>query len=440
MDMTGSALQGLHPDALKLRRVVERVFQGYTGSLGLRLWNGIAISLGRENPVVTVVLHSARIFRELVLRPDPLRLAEAYFVGEIDVEGDLHALLAQRDHLPSLSLSMRERFSLLASALVLNKKSESPAVPRPLVRWSKPIWARMSRKPSKALNRKAIAFHYDVSNAFYRLWLDEQMVYSCAYFNDSGESLDQAQRNKLDLVCRKLRLKSGERLLDIGCGWGALICWAAQRYGVRAHGITLSRQQYEYTLSRVRELGLTDRVTIELRDYRDLPADPAFDKVSSIGMFEHVGLKNLPAYFSTVCRVLKPGGLFLNHGITNDEEGWRKTVGTEFIQRYVFPDGELDSVSNVQRVMERTGFEICDVEALRPHYSLTLRHWVSRLEELQKEAIALVGEATYRVWRLYMAGSAAQFERGSIGVYQILAANRREGFADVPLTRRDLYQ
>ena len=440
MDMTGSALRGLHPDALKLRRVVERVFQGYTGSLGLRLWNGIAISLGRKNPVVTVVLHSARIFCELVLRPDPLRLAEAYFFGEIDVEGDLHALLAQRDHLPSLSLSMRERFSLLASALVLNKKSESPAVPRPFVRWSKPIWARLSRKPSKALNRKAIAFHYDVSNAFYRLWLDEQMVYSCAYFNDSGESLDQAQRNKLDLVCRKLRLKSGERLLDIGCGWGALICWAAQRYGVRAHGITLSRQQYEYTLSRVRELGLTDRVMIELRDYRDLPADAAFDKVSSIGMFEHVGLKNLPAYFGAVCRVLKPGGLFLNHGITNDEEGWSKTVGTEFMQRYVFPDGELDSVSNVQRVMERTGFEICDVEALRPHYALTLRHWVSRLEELQKEAIALVGEATYRVWRLYMAGSAAQFERGSIGVYQILAANRREGFADVPLTRRDLYQ
>ena len=202
----------------------------------------------------------------------------------------------------------------------------------------------------------------------------------------------------------------------------------------------MSRQQYEYTQTKIRDLGIEGQVTVELRDYRDLPADASFDKVSSIGMFEHVGLKNLPTYFSAVCRVLKPGGLFLNHGITNDEEGWRKTVGTEFLQRYVFPDGELDSVSNVQRVMERTGFEICDVEALRSHYALTLRRWVSRLEAHREEAIAHVGEARYRVWRLYMAGCASQFERGSIGIYQILAANRRDGLVDVPLTRRDLYQ
>jgi len=297
---------------------------------------------------------------------------------------------------------------------------------------------RLSRKHSKALHRKAIAFHYDVSNEFYRLWLDEQMVYSCAYFNDPGESLDQAQRNKLDLICRKLRLKAGERLLDIGCGWGALICRAARHYGVRAHGITLSREQYEYTRNRIRDLGLEKQVTVELRDYRDLSNDAAFDKVSSIGMFEHVGLKNLPAYFRAVRQVLKPGGVFLNHGITDNDQSGNKTVGTEFIRRYVFPDGELDSVSNVQRVMERTGFEICDVEALRPHYALTLRHWVSRLEARQKEALEHVSEATYRVWRLYMAACALQFERGAIGVYQILAANRREGFVDVPLTRKHI--
>ena len=265
------------------------------------------------------------------------------------------------------------------------------------------------------------------------------MVYSCAYFNDPNESLDQAQRNKLDHICRKLRLKAGERLLDIGCGWGALICWAAQQYGVSAHGITLSRQQHEYTRTKIRDLGLEKQVTVELRDYRDLPENAAFDKVSSIGMFEHVGLKNLPVYFRAVGRVLRPGGLFLNHGITDNEEGRQNTVGMEFIKRYVFPDGELDSVSNVQRVMERTGFDITYLEALRPHYALTLRHWVRRLEAQQKEVLAHVSEATYRVWRLYMAGCAAQFEQGAIGVYQILAANRQDGLVGLPLTRRDLH-
>ena len=438
--MNTSTLQHIHDDAPRVRRIVQRVFQGYTGSLGIRLWDGIVISLGRGSPLATVVIHSAKTLRELAFRPHPLRLAEAFFFGDIDVEGDLHAFLAQRDHMPSLTLSIRERFSLLAAVLFLNSESTRVREPRPLIRWSKPIWASLSRIPSRAHNRAAIAFHYDVSNEFYRLWLDEQMVYSCAYFNDSDESLDQAQRNKLDHICRKLRLKLGERLLDIGCGWGALICWAAQHYGVRAHGITLSRQQYEFTQAKIRDLGIEWQVTVELCDYRDLPPDVVFDKVSSIGMFEHVGLKNLPTYFSAVSRVLKPGGLFLNHGITDSEEGQGKTVGIEFIQRYVFPDGQLDSVSNVQRVMERTGFEILDLEALRPHYALTLRQWVSRLEAHHSEALAHVSEATYRVWLLYMAGCAAQFERGSIGVYQILAVNGRKGFLDVPLTRQDIYR
>ena len=440
MNANSAELQHGHFDALRVRRAVERVFRGYAGSLGVRLWDGMVISLGRDSPVATIVVHTARLLRELAWRPDPLRLAEAYFFGEIDVEGDLYALLKQRTHLRSLTLSMRDRLALFSAAMFPGGDSALVRRDSRSVRWSKPFQTRMTRKHSKALNRDAIAFHYDVSNEFYRLWLDERMVYSCAYFNDPGESLDQAQRNKLDLICRKLRLKAGERLLDIGCGWGALICWAAQHYGVRAHGITLSRRQYEYTQTKIRDLGLEKQVTVELRDYRDLPDDAAFDKVSSIGMFEHVGLKNLATYLRVVRRVLKPGGLCLNHGITNDEEGWRKTVGTEFIQRYVFPDGEFDSVSNVQRVMERTGFEICDVEALRPHYALTLRHWVSRLEVQRKEALAHVSEARYRVWRLYMAACALQFEQGAIGVYQILAANRREGFVDVPLTRHDIYR
>ena len=432
-------LQQVHFDAFKVRRVVERVFRGYTGSLDIRLWDGIAITLGRASPVATVVVHTAKLLRELAWRPDPLRLAEAYFSGEIDVEGDLYALLRQKIHLQSMTLSIRDRLALFSAVFPSCGDSANVRHDSASDRRSNSLQANGLRQHTRAHNREAIAFHYDVSNHFYRLWLDEQMVYSCAYFHDPGDSLDQAQYNKLDHVCRKLRLKAGERLLDIGCGWGALICWAAQHYGVSAHGITLSREQYDYTQNKIRALGLEKSVTVELQDYRDLSHEATFDKVSSIGMFEHVGLKNLPTYFRMVGQVLKPGGLFLNHGITSDEEGCKNSVGTEFIQRYVFPDGELDSVSNVQRVMEQTGFEICDVEALRAHYALTLRHWVGRLEEQREEALTHVRESTFRVWRLYMAACASQFEHGAIGVYQILAANRRDGLVGLPLTRRDLY-
>jgi cyclopropane-fatty-acyl-phospholipid synthase len=208
---------------------------------------------------------------------------------------------------------------------------------------------------------------------------------------------------------------------------------------VHAHGITLSQKQYEYGQERIKREGLADRVTIELRDYRDLEGDGVYDKVSSIGMFEHVGLANLPVYNATVMRVLRPGGLFLNHGITHDSEGWQRTIDTEFINRYVFPDGELDTVSNIQRRMEQTGFEIHDVEALRPHYAMTLREWVSRLEARREEALQYVGESAYRVWRLYMAACAREFELGGTGIYQILASKRNEGISPVPLTRKDIY-
>lgn len=439
MNMISAELQRAQPDGFRIKRIVEQMFQNYTGSLGVRLWDGKLISLGRGKPVATIIINTAKLIRELAWRPDPLRLAEAYFFGEIDIEGDLYALLKQRTHLQSLALSMRNRLSLFSIAMRLGNHLESVGHDSSSIRWPKPLKTFVSRLNSKEFNREAIAFHYDVSNNFYRLWLDEQMVYSCAYFNDPDESIDQAQRNKLHHICRKLRLKAGERLLDIGCGWGALICWAAQHYGVRAHGITLSRQQYEWTKNKINDLGIAKQVTVELMDYRDLPENTVYEKVSSIGMFEHVGIKNLPTYFRAVGRVLKPGGLFLNHGITNDEEGGHKTIGSEFMQRYVFPDGELESVCNVQRVMEHTGFEIWDVEALRPHYVLTLQRWVKQLEAHEEEAKALVGEATYRVWRLYMAACASQFEQGAIGVYQILATKRRDGLVDLPLTRRDLY-
>ena len=421
--------------------LLTQLFRGFDGSLALRLWNGTTLRLGNadlhaSDPPFTLVCKHPGFVRAMLLGRDPLRLAEAYFQGDVDVEGDFFAALSLKDHLHSIRLSLRERLGAQLTAFRLQTASDD----RPGSGCHQSRRHGLSVKAhSKTENRAAISFHYDVSNEFYRLWLDAERVYSCAYFTRPDESLDQAQRNKLEHVCRKLRLQPGERLLDIGCGWGALVCWAARYHGVRAHGITLSRQQLDFARQRIRDEGLQDRVTVELRDYRDLAGNGIFDKVSSIGMFEHVGLSNLPIYLATVQRVLRPGGLFLNHGITHDVEGWKKSVSTEFINRYVFPDGELDCVSNIQLGMERAGFEIHDVEGLRPHYALTLRHWVQRLEANRDAALREVDEATFRVWRLYMAACALDFEAGTTGIYQILASKPNRGEWPVPLTRGDLY-
>ena len=430
-----------HRGADEASALLKRLFRSFDGSVALRLWNGATLSLGQNgahelNPRFTLVCHHPGVVRTMVLGRDPLCLVEAYFRGHVDVEGDFFAALSLKDHLHSIRLSFLDRLGALLAAFRLGATDNlSPGSGTS----ASPLRGSAVKAHSKTENRASISFHYDVSNEFYRLWLDEERVYSCAYFTSADESLDQAQRNKLEHICRKLRLRPGERLLDIGCGWGAMICWAARHHGVRAHGITLSRQQFDYTQQRIRAEGLQDLVTVELLDYRDLAGKAVYDKVSSIGMFEHVGLANLPAYLATVQRVLRPGGLFLNHGITHDEEGWNKTMATEFINRYVFPDGELDCVSNIQLGMERAGFEILDVEGLRPHYALTLRHWVKRLEANREAALREVEEPTYRVWRLYMAACALDFEAGSTGIYQILASRPNKGEWPVPLSRSDLY-
>ena len=422
------------------RQILRGVFRTYPGSLAIRLWDGQTLAFGTGAPAFTLVFHHPETLRDTALSRNPLKLAEAYFRGRIDVEGDFYRALALKDNLSAVRVKLWERLLLAMKALSLNSShADSPDEPgAPESR--RPLFGRLVRSHSKRENEEAISFHYDVSNEFYALWLDEQMVYSCGYFADSQDSLEQAQRNKLEHICRKLRLQPGERLLDIGCGWGALILWAAKQYRVRAHGVTLSRRQFEYATQRIRDEGLEDLVTVELRDYRELAGQDVFDKIASVGMFEHVGLKNLPFYFGAAHRLLKPGGLFLNHGITHDEEGWPSTLSADFINRYVFPDGELDTIGNVQRVMEGARLEILDVEALRPHYAATLRHWVGRLERHKDEALRHVGESTYRVWRLYMTACAPEFEQGKIGVYQVLASKRRDGFANVPLTRCDLYR
>jgi cyclopropane-fatty-acyl-phospholipid synthase len=418
-------------------RILNRLLHSFRGSMALRLWNGLTHHIGRTSPAFTLVVRDATVLKQLVLNRNPILLADAYFQDRIDFEGDLYAVLHLKGHFQTLALSLRERCALWLDAMQLPRMQTTPLSQTQNTALNAD--KSFSHNHSKKSDRAAISFHYDVSNNFYKLWLDEQMVYSCAYFETLDDTLDQAQRNKLDHICRKLRLASGERFLDIGCGWGALVCWAARNYGVRAHGVTLSREQFDYAQQRITTEGLGDRVSVELRDYRDLAGEAIFDKVSSVGMFEHVGLANLPIYNATVRRVLRPGGLFLNHGITHDEEGWKPSVDTEFINRYVFPDGELDTVSNIQRGMEHAGFEIQDVEALRAHYALTLRYWVRRLEAAHDEALQYVSETAYRVWRLYMAACALEFEAGGTGIYQILASKPGATIRPLPLTRRDLY-
>ena len=416
----------------------------------VRLWDGTELST-RAN--ACLVLRHPGALRRMLTPPIELSLGEAFIYGDFDVEGDIFAVFPAMDALNDRSFSLFEVVDLARQIL---------ALPR-----SGPEW-RASRGParlhgrahSQARDRAAIQYHYDVGNDFYALWLDRYMQYSCAYFDTGAEDLDTAQTRKLEHICRKLRLKPGERLLDIGCGWGGLALYAAQKHGARVLGITLSQEQLAYANARITHAGLSDRASVELRDYRDVDAE-SFDKIVSVGMFEHVGQKQLPEYFAQAYRSLKPGGLFLNHGISQRapwlhrinpeaELGHRPSLWQQWVeqrlmgqgrfsQRYVFPDGELLPVSQVNVVAERAGFEVRDVENLREHYALTLRHWVNRLETHRVEAIELAGEEIYRTWRLYMAGSAHSFARGQIGVNQTLLAKPDAGRIYLPLTRADLY-
>ena len=296
----------------------------------------------------------------------------------------------------------------------------------------------MTSTDRRSLDAQAIEHHYDLSNDFYALFLDPLMVYTCAYYRTPDTSLEQAQEDKLDLVCRKLRLQPGERFLDIGCGWGSLAIHAAKHYGVEALGVTLSKEQVAYAQEWIAREGLADVCRVEHRDYRDLVSEEPYDRISAIGIIEHVGIANYRAYFDEVYGLLKPNGLFLNHGITRNHY-WEKTPQWDFLVEHVFPNGELDTVSHIASVMEEARFEIADVESLREHYSLTCRDWAERLRANEDRAIALVGKRKYRTWLLYLHSASVGFEQASIGLHQILGRRREAGVRAVATTRAEIY-
>jgi cyclopropane-fatty-acyl-phospholipid synthase len=395
-------------------------------------WDGSEIP-GRGENAAEVIFRTPLALRRLLYAPNELGLGRAYVAGDLDLQGDIFEILALRDRLASkrdhttLDLGRERWVKLVKAARTLGVLGGPPAPP--------PEEARLKgRLHSRSRDAAAIYHHYDISNEFYRIVLGENMTYSCAYFPTAETTLDQAQSAKYDLICRKLGLRAGMRLLDVGCGWGGMVMHAAEHYGVDAVGVTISPAQADLAEKRVAEAGLADRVEIRLRDYRELGGE-RFDAISSIGMFEHVGLAELGHYFQVLHEMLQPHGRLLNHGISRPPgpAGFDKH---SFISRYVFPDGELHEVGTVVSAMQSQGFEVRDVESLREHYGRTLRSWVSNLETGWGEAVVHAGPARARIWRLYLAGSALGFEAGRINLHQVLGVKTTpDGVSGMPPTR-----
>lgn len=378
--------------------------------LRIELWNGRQFDFCQE-PSVTVTIPSAAALRYFIA-PDLNKLGEAFVEGYIGVQGSPKNVFKVAEGLAS-SMTARMPWAL---------------------HWFKPH--------SRQRDRKAIKYHYDVADDFYALFLDRNMVYSCAYYQDEGDTLETAQLQKLDHILNKLRLQPGEKFLDIGCGWGALILRAAQKYGAVATGITLSQKQFDFVQDQIDRAGLGRQCRVLLSDYRDLKEAQAYDKIASVGMFEHVGLKNLPLYFQTIHRLLKDEGLVLNHGITSSdvESGWIGLGAGEFIERYVFPDGELPHVSLALKEMAAAGLEVLDLESLRRHYARTCSAWSDHLELNRLQAVRIVGARRYRIWQIYLAGCAHGFSKGWMNIYQVLCSKAENtDLRAQPLTRDYLY-
>ncbi len=409
---------------LQKEKFLKDIFRNYAGPVfAIRLWNGWEwVSSCGERTVFTVVVETPSALQTLATEPNELTLGEAFIRREIDVEGDLFSVFSLAEYLVSRPRGLRQKLMQFLLRVGMRTKR----------------WFSHGARHSKRRDQASISYHYDQPTPFFRPWLGSTLAYSCAYFRTESDSLDLAQTQKLDLICSKLRLQPLERFLDIGCGWGSLILHAAENYGVRARGITLSQNQAEVAQNRIGDSGVAGRCSVELRDYRDCDhLSGAFEKIASVGMFEHVGLENLPGYFRTVHHLLSPGGTFLNHGIARS--ALSPVRKDSFIDRYVFPDGKLVTLSEATSAAEVAGFEVRDVENLRGHYELTLRKWVEGLRRSREELLSYVPEVTYRIWLLYMAGSAAAFRRGDIAVYQTLLSRPEQGKCRFPMVREDWY-
>src|SRR5437899_688887 len=423
----------------RTRHILSEIFANCSlEKIGVRLWDGTAWPDERPRDAMLVLKHPGTLGR-MFLPGTEVGLAEAYLYDDFDIEGDIEAAFQIADFLLERLGDWKKKLKLGGRLIRLPQRGGRSTM-RHAARQLLPRIRGKRHSPDR--DRRAVTFHYDVSNDFYRLWLDRQMVYSCAYFRSPCDDLNVAQEQKLDYIGRKLRLRAGQRLLDIGSGWGALVIHAAKHFGVYAEGITLSAPEAEWADARIAEAGLANEPKIELRDYREISGSGSqlYNAIVSVGMAEHVGRERLPDYFRAAHRALKPGGVFLNQAIGEGVVPRPDNRNGSFIEQYVFPDGDIPPLPIMLRAAESVGFEIRDAENLREHYGLTLRHWLHRLEAHHAEARSVVDETTYRIWRLYLAGSAHAFRRGHIAVYQTLFAKLDSSSrAHLPLTRADWY-
>lgn len=411
----------------ELKRLAQQLADApLRAGVTLRLWNGFELNLGGGKPVCTLQVNTPAGLRALLFRPDSLKLGEAYIYGDCDVLGNLRDIFPIADELIEGKASLSDKFQ--AGWFLLRHSFQSGP--------EKYAAKLRGDRASKERTRKAISYHYDLPVDFWRLWLDHELVYSCAYFEKAEATLEEAQVAKLDLICRKLRLQPGERFLDMGCGWGALICHAAQHYGVKALGVTLSERQAKYASERIQQLGLGANCTAEVRNFFEVEEWGPFDKIASVGAVEHV--QSLDRYFDHAYRLLEPGGCFLNHGITScPTQPLRE--GPSFLDCYVFPDYHLASIGETVRAAERVGFDVRDVENLKEHYARTVELWHERLVRARAEVEKVSDPVRYRVFDLYLAGTAYEFRVGRLHLHQTLVFKPRPGDALAPQTRHDWY-
>jgi cyclopropane-fatty-acyl-phospholipid synthase len=424
------------------RSVLTHLAELLDAKFSIELWDGSQVPLGRDvKPNLCVAIRSPGAISGLLRWPTLDNLVRHYATGQIELKGGDFVEFLEAARVPK----SRERMKKLRTGVLL--KAALPFLFAPGEKTG-PAHAfdgdEVARNGSPRRDRDYIQFHYDLGNEFYQLFLDSEMQYSCGYFTNWDNSLEQAQHDKMEMICRKLRLKPGERFLDIGCGWGGLICHAARHYGVRAHGVTLSQAQHDFAQKKIMRLGLEDRVRVELRDYRSLSG--RYDKIASIGMYEHVGIANYPAYFAKINGLLRDRGILLNHGITLAAKKSKRLFQRirpehRLVLKYIFPGGELDHIGHTCQSMETGRFEVHDVEDWREHYAQTTRLWCQRLSVREDEAIRLVGPERYRLWVAYLAGVSLTFLDGNMRIYQVVASKHgARGRAELPPTRADLYQ